>query len=276
LIKKITLLFFIISFQFAILQSQVLRRPVAAVYTSMGAYSLHHNDVFSFTSNTAALSQEKSFTAGVYGERRFLLNELNNYSLVTAMPTQSGNFGIHALYSGFTGYNETRLGLGYARSLGKKIDIGARFNYYGISIAGYGNASAVGFEIGTIWHITDKIHTGLQISNPVGAKFGKDLKEKISSVYSFGIGYDASEKFLVSAEIIKEEDQSVNINTGLQYRIMNQLLVRAGISSATSSVWGGVGLSWGAFRLDVTTSYHPDLGITPGLLILYKLKKKEN
>jgi len=242
----------------------------------MGAYSLHHNDVFSFTSNTAALSQVKSFSAGVYGERRFLLNELNNYSLATGIPTHSGNFGMHASYSGFTGFNETLLGLAYARSLGKKIDIGTRFNYYGISIAGYGNASAIGFEIGTIWHITEKIHTGLQISNPVGAKFGKDQQEKMSSVYSFGIGYDASEKFLVSAEIIKEEDRPVNINAGFQYSIMYQLMVRAGISSATSSVWGGVGLSWGAFRIDLATSYHPDLGITPGLLILYHLKKKDN
>lgn len=218
----------------------------------------------------------QNFTAGVYGERRFLLNELNNYSFAAAIPAKSGNFGLKALYSGFSDYNETQLGLAYARNLGSKIDIGAQFNYYGIRISGYGNASAIGFELGTVLHITERIHTGLHVSNPVGGKFGKDQQEKLSSIYSIGLGYDASEKFFVSAEIEKEEDRPVNINAGFQYRFIPQLMIRAGVSSATSSVWGGVGLSWNAIRLDVTTSYHPDLGITPGLLILYNFKKNNN
>ena len=83
-----------------------------------------------------------------------------------------------------------------------------------------------------------------------------------------GIGYDASEKFLVSAEIEKEEDQPVNVNAGFQYKFIPQLLVRAGMSSATSSAWVGLGLTVKTFRLDITTSYHPQLGVTPGVLIL--------
>ncbi|HMU45766.1 MAG TPA: hypothetical protein PKC72_05310 [Chitinophagaceae bacterium] len=275
MIKKITFLLFVF-FYFNTLHAQVLRRPVAAAYTGLGAYSQNHVDVFSFTSNQASLTQMKNFAAGVYGERRFLLNELNNYSFAAALPTKSGNFGLKALYSGFSDYNETQLGLAYARSLGSRIDIGAQFNYYGIRISGYGNASAIGFELGTVLHITERIHTGVHVSNPVGGKFGKDQQEKLSSIYSIGLGYDASEKFFVSAEIEKEEDRPVNINAGFQYRFIPQLMIRAGVSSATSSVWGGVGLSWNAIRLDITTSYHPDLGITPGLMILYNFKKNNN
>ena len=157
------------------------------------------------------------------------------------MPTSSGNFGLKAGYYGFSEYNETQLGLAYARKLGTKLDIGVQFNYNGVSISGYGNATAVSFEIGTIMHITDQLHAGLHINNPVGGKFGKDQQEKLPSVYTFGLGYDASEKFFVSTEIIKEEDQPVNVNAGIQYKFIPQLLARAGISSATSSVWLGVG-----------------------------------
>jgi hypothetical protein len=46
------------------------------------------------------------------------------------------------------------------------------------------------------------------------------------------------------------------------------------MSSATSSVWFGLGLSFKSFRLDVTTSYHPQLGLTPGLLLLFDFKSK--
>lgn len=253
--------------------AQTLRRPVTATYTGFGAYSLNHADVFSFTANQASLAQLKSTAAGLFGERKFLLNELNSYAAVAGITTSSGNFGLKTGYSGFSDYNETQIGLAYGRKLGSKTDIGAQFNYNGISIAGYGSAAAISFEAGVIIHLTDKLHTGMHVSNPVGGKFGKDQQEQLASVYSLGLGYEASEKFLVSAEIQKEEDQPVDVHAGLQYRLIPQLMVRAGISSATTSAWAGAGLSLKSFRMDITSSWHPQLGITPGLLLLFHLNR---
>lgn len=249
--------------------AQTLRRPLSANYTGMGAYSLNHADVFSFTANQASLAQLKNSAAGVYGERRFLLSELNNYTAAIGLTTNSGNFGLKANYSGFSDYNETQIGLAYARKLGSKVDVGAQFNYNGIRISSYGNATAVSFEVGTILHVTDKLHAGIHVANPVGGKFGKDQQEKLSSVYTIGLGYEASEKFFISAEIEKEENQPVNVNAGFQYKFIPQLMVRAGISSATSSAWVGLGLTIKSFRIDITSSYHQQLGITPGLLLLF-------
>jgi hypothetical protein len=258
------------------LQGQTLRRPIANNYTGLGAYSFHHVDVFSFSANQAALAQLKNISAGVYGERKFLLSELNTYSAAIGLPTSTGNFGLKANYSGFSDYNETQLGIAYGRKLGSKLDIGAQFNYHGIRISGYGNASAISFELGTILHISEKLHAGVHVNNPVGGKFGKDQQEKLSSVYSFGLGYDASPKFLVSAEIEKEEDQPVNVNAGMQYKFLPQLLARIGMSSATSAGWLGLGLTLKSFRIDITAAYHPQLGITPGVLFLFNFNKKEN
>ncbi|MBL7738590.1 MAG: hypothetical protein JNK14_05175 [Chitinophagaceae bacterium] len=255
---------------------QVLRRPLAAPYMGLGAYSVNHTDVFSFTSNQASLAQLKNAVAGVYGERRFMLAELSHYTAVIGLPTRSGNFGLRTGYSGFSEYNETQLGLAYAMKLGSKADIGVQFNYNAIRIPAYGNISAISFEAGAIFHITDKLHTGFHINNPVGGKFGKDQQEKLPSVYTAGFGYDASEKFFFSAEVIKEEDQPVNVNAGVQYIFIPQLRARAGMSSATSSAWLGLGLSLKSFRIDVASTYHPQLGITPGLLLLFNFGKSES
>lgn len=270
---------FILNFLFlicisAVIHAQTLRRPVAAPYIGLGAYSLNHVDVFSFTANQASLAQLKNSTAGVYGERRFLLNELNNYTAAIGLITKNGNFGVKAGYSGFTDYNETQIGLAYARKLGTKIDVGVQFNYNGMRIPTYGNASAISFEIGTILHVSEKLHAGLHVNNPVGGKFGKDQAEKLSSVYALGIGYDASEKFFISCEIEKEEDQPINVNAGFQYKLIKELLIRAGVSSATSSVWVGLGLTVKSFRIDVTSAFHSQLGVTPGLLVLYNFNSK--
>ena len=255
---------------------QTLRRPVAAPYISFGAYSLHHADVFSFTSNQACLAQLKNAAAGVYGERRFMMNELNTYHAAIGLPTRSGNFGLKAGYSGFSRYNETQIGLAYARNLGSKVDVGVQFNYNSIRAAGYGNATAISFEAGSVFHISEKLHTGFHVNNPVGGKFGKDQQEKLPSLYTAGFGYEASEKFFFSAEIIKEEDQPVTVNAGFQYKFISQVLARAGMSSATSSAWIGLGLYLKSFRLDVTTSYHPQLGWSPGLVLIFNFKKRES
>jgi len=77
---------------------QTIRRPVAALYTGLGAYSNNHIDVFSFTGNQASLAQMKNASAAIYGERRFLLDELALFQLAIAVPTQSGNFGVKAAY----------------------------------------------------------------------------------------------------------------------------------------------------------------------------------
>ncbi len=259
-----------------IAKSQNLHRPLTPVYTGLGAYSTEHNDIFSFAANQAALAQIKNAAIAVYTERKFMLAELNNYSAVLGLPTASGSFGLKAVYAGFSDYNETQLGLAYGRKLGKKIDVGAQFNYNGIQIAGYGNASALSFEAGMILHISDKLHTGLHCNNPVGGKFGKDQQEKLSSVFTLGFGYDASDKFFLSAEIVKEEAQSINVNVGFQYRVITHLQVRAGLSTATTIFWTGLGFSWRLARFDVTASYHPQLGLTPGLLLIYQFKSTED
>lgn len=273
--KKICLIL-LLGFVFVTSSSQTVRRLVAAPYTGLGAYSLNHVDVFSFTNNQASLAQMKNAAAGAYGERRFLLSELAFYQLAVALPTSSGNFGLKTAYYGFSDYNESQIGLAYARKLGEKADVGVQFNYNGIRISSYGASSAISFEIGAVLHLTEKLNAGIHAANPVGGKFGKNTGEKLASVYTIGLGYEASEKFFVSAEIEKEENQPVNINAGLQYKFLPRLLARAGIATNSSNLYAGVGLFLKNFRLDVTAGYHPQLGVTPGLLIIYDFKKKNN
>lgn len=263
----------VLLFCYGPITAQTLHKPVVATCTSQGAYSLHHVDVFSFAANQAALSQLTQASAGIYGEKRFMLNELSNYQLALAVPLSSGNAGLKAGYYGSSLYNETQLGLAYARKLGSKVDIGVQFNYYGIKIAGYGNASAVGFEAGAIFHLSEKLHTGIQISNPAGTKFGKENPEKIASVYTVGMGYEVSKKLLLTTEINKEEAQPINVNAGIQYQLIETIRARIGVSTATGTAWIGAGFSFKTFRLDVMSSYHPQLGITPGISLIAQLKR---
>ncbi|MEO8961818.1 MAG: hypothetical protein ABI325_08055 [Ginsengibacter sp.] len=146
--------------------AQSLRKPVAASYIGLGAYSMNHVDLFSVTSNQAALAQVKDPSLGVYGERRFMLAPVNMYTGLLALPTKQGNFAFQTDYFGYKNYNESQLGLAYARHVGSKLDLGIKFNYYSFRIPGYEGASAVNFEIGAIAHLTDKLNAGIHFIIP--------------------------------------------------------------------------------------------------------------
>ena len=256
--------------------SQGVRKPLSERYTAIGAYAKNHVDGFSFTGNTAALAQVKNGSAGVYGERRFLLKETNFYSTIVAFPTKQGNFGLQADYFGFKNYNESQIGLAYARNLGEKLDVGIKFNYYSFRIPFYGNSSAINFELGAIAHLTEKINAGIHVYNPVGGKLSKTDNEKLGSVYKFGIAYEASDKFFVTTQIVKDEGQPVNVEAGFEYNFMKQFFVRAGTSTESAGSFLGAGVGFKSFRLDVTASYHQQLGFTPGLLLIANFNDKKD
>lgn len=255
--------------------SQSLQKPIAAAYLGLGAYSIHHVDVFSVTSNQAALAQIKNISVGFYGEKRFLLAQTNMFSAIIAVPTKDGNFAFQADYFGFKNYNESQLGIAYARSVGKNLDLGIKFNYYSFRIPGFESPSTVNFEIGAIAHLTKKLNAGIHFYNPVGGRLSKTENDKLSSVYSFGLGYEASNNFLISVEMVKQEDLPVNVNVAMQYDFAKQFFARFGIATQNGSPFAGAGVCWNNFRLDVCASYHPQLGISPGFMLIMNFKKKK-
>ncbi len=253
--------------------AQMLRSSLPVNYTTVGTYSQHFTDVFSFTKNQASLARVKNIATGIYSEKRYLLQELKELSAAMSFPCLQGGVGIAADYTGVSNYNQSHAGLAYGKSLGAKIDLGVQFNYNHISLAGYGGATAMNFEIGTIFHITDKIQSGCHIYNPVGGKFGKNSGEKLSSVFSLGLGYEASEKLYIGSEIIKEENQPVDFNVALHYAFEKQFFIRGGISSAVGNYYAGAGIFWKNIRLDMAADWHPKAGLTPSLVLIFILSK---
>jgi hypothetical protein len=256
------------------LTAQSLRYSVALPYTSLAAYSTQQKDPLSFTANQAALAAIKQAGIGMYGERRFLLAATSYYRLAAAIPTHLGNIGLQLNYGGFKNFNESNIGLAYAKRLGTTVDIGAQFNYYSYHIPSYSGVAAVNFELGAIIHLTDQLNAGIHLYNPAGGRLGKQADEKLASMYRFGLGYDVAENFYVSSEIIKEEDQPVNITAGMQYQFAKQFFVRTGFTSGASILFAGVGAGFSNFRVDIAASYHPQLGFSPGILFVSNFGNK--
>jgi hypothetical protein len=266
-LKKLLLPFFIPCMGYG----QSISYSPGSLYTGLGAYSHHFTQSFSFLSNQGALGNLPKTSAGLYSEQKYGLKELALYMATAAVPVNKGGIGIAMQYSGFSDFNESRLSLAYGKNLGH-VSLGIQCNYNMVHIAGYGNDAAIGIEAGSLWQITQRVITGIHIVNPpMGeGKFRNNAGEKLASLYQLGVGYEVSPQLLMSAELSKEEDKPVNVQTGLQYNaVPNKLFVQLGLATATTSPYAGMGWQWKNCRADITMRYHPQLGITPALLLVF-------
>ena len=74
--------------------SQALRYPISSRYAGMGAYSANFVDPLSVVANQAALANIQGTTVGIYGEKRFLLEELSVYNLSFCFRLLSGGIAL--------------------------------------------------------------------------------------------------------------------------------------------------------------------------------------
>jgi hypothetical protein len=252
-----------------VVHGQSIRKPLAAPVARLLTYSSLHYTPFNIMANQASLARIQSISGAFYGEKRFALKELGQYSATVSLPTVSGNFAFQADYFGNLSYNETGVGLAYGRRLGDRIDIGVQFNYYNFKTQGYGSASSINAEGGVLFHLTESFNIGFHMYNPSGNQLGKSGEENLPSIYSAGFGYDVSPKLFIGASIEKQEDQPLNLIAGMHYYFDDKLSACGGIGSATSTYYIGFGVLVKTLQLNVLASMHPQLGVTPGLLLVF-------
>jgi long-subunit fatty acid transport protein len=257
------MLTFICMLQIAILSAQPLIMPIGR-NMGIGTYSRHFQDVMTAWTNPAGLSCLPVLTAGVYTESRFLLKAIPLYAAMAAVPVQTGAFGLALARFGNTAYYQQKISGSYGRRLGQKVSIGLQFNYETTAVRGYGTSGIPGFTAGLLWHINEKLHTGLQVMRSA----------YLPVVYSAGAGFEASPDFLLTAEVINTRVNTACIKAATYYRIVQSLALQLGIASQPPYNNAAVIFHLHALRIDVAASFHPQLGITPSTTLIWQLSSQ--
>jgi len=237
-------------------------------HSRVGSYGANDPAVFCFNENPSCLATTKNVSIGLYGEKQFLLQELGNYSAAASFPTSNGAFGISMKYEGSNYFHRSSVALAYGRSFGERIRSGLQFCYDALAFSGlYGKTGVLYPKAGFIIKLSPKICSGMSVSDPMGARFGKEKQEKNAAVYTLGLGYLPSEKIYLELLIKKEENKPVSFITAFQYKIIPSLLISTGFDAANSCIWLGVGFIKGKCRVDISLSSYQQIGITPGTLL---------
>ena len=83
---------------------------------ALGGCGLTQNSVWSNFTNQAGLAKINQFIIGVGTDNSFGIKELSTHTAVFALPVSGGVFGLNVTYTGFELYNESKIGLAFAKN----------------------------------------------------------------------------------------------------------------------------------------------------------------
>lgn len=265
-------LFCLLTFSVFVLTASATGDPIAsgAQARAMGGASLTLNGVWASMQNQAAMLGINGFAAGVSYDNRFLVSELSSANLVIAKSFGDGVFGLNFSRYGYSAYREQKLGFGYARRLSENFNIGVQIDYLQVALGnGYGSAGKLTWEGGVLYKVNDNISLAAHIFNPIRVQLAEFNDERIPAILRFGGNYRFSERVLLTAQLDKSIDYDVIVGAGLEYMVVNDIFVRAGVSGGNSLFSFGAGYRFKGFQIDIATSYHQVLGFSPQLGLTY-------
>lgn len=268
---KSLLLFFLASlFSISVFAQNGTPLPAGARGMAMGNTGIANQTINSIFSNSAGLAYLKGTHLVAFGEQRFAGLGINNIAVGAGHSVGSGTFGLSLQSFGAEAYSEQKIGLSYARKLFNQLSMGVQFDYINTSIDKYGSTGAFTFEIGFVASLNKDITVGVHAFSPIRVAITDE--EDLPSSIGFGFSYHPSKKVTFNAEVEKAIDTDLSINAGLEYWIHKVVSIRVGGSVQPTLATFGLGFKVNDnFYIDVASTWHQVLGVSPGLGVRYGL-----
>ncbi|SEA31168.1 hypothetical protein SAMN05660909_01481 [Chitinophaga terrae (ex Kim and Jung 2007)] len=240
------------------MKSQPVWMP-AGKHPGVESYSSNFQDAFSASYHPGALGTISQPSIGAYAENRFLLKALALYSLQAAIPLSSGAANAGLLQFGNKYWRQQQLLIGYGLGLGKRTGIGVQFLYANTKSFGYPASGEVGFKLGAMYHTKRRLHIGCMLFN---------TSQKMIT-YALGLGFEASKDCLLAAELFSISNYFQG-RVGVIYRVATALALLAGTGAGVQHNYAGMNIYWHSMKIGMVAGFHPQLGITPSLSVLWQ------
>jgi hypothetical protein len=254
--------------------AQLTNLPIGGRAMGLGGSTVTLQDGWGIFNNVAGISDSEQMSAGFAYHYPYSLAPLSTASAYFVSPLRFGAIGVSVQKFGDNLFSEQKISLGYASKI-SNIDLGFRVNYHQLSADGAGSKGVPSFDFGVITQLTDEIYLGAKANNITQTKLLDFEDERLPSTISLGISYRPNNKLMVNIEANKDVEFDPAFLGGVEYRIVDKLLVRGGFSSEPNAVYFGVGFDLKKIDIDYSLNNHAVLGISQQLSIKVDLKKVE-
>jgi hypothetical protein len=249
--------------------------PLGARAAALGnAYSME-SDLWAVQHNQAGLGFYPHLAVGFHHENKYVIPENNLHAVAFTFPVNAGTFGLSYSYFGYSGYNESKVGLGFGKQFGNGFAAGVQINYHHNYILGeFGNRNAFTIEGGVQYKAGENVILGAHLFNPTRSRISYD-QDTIPTVFRTGISVRPLDNLVVLFQLDKRLDRKIRLQSGLEYKILSSLFLRGGIMTQPFTSTFGIGYEMGRISADVAFSRHQILGFTPHFSLQAKLGKRE-
>ncbi|RXQ96532.1 hypothetical protein EO244_02565 [Ancylomarina salipaludis] len=234
---------------------------------AMGTASVASSDLWASFNNQAALARLKGTHLGVFYENRFQISDLSTKAIALYLPTKLGGFNLNYSQFGSDLYKECKIGLGYSKTLSKRLWAGVQINQLQIKMnQTYGDQTRYNFEIGLLAELFSDFYLGFHIFNPTQEKFETFyFDEALPTIARLGFSWNLSKETSINAEVQKDFDYDIRLKMGLEYQVLNDLFIRLGALNHPNQINLGLGYKYKLIHMNLAYSKHQNLGYTPSL-----------
>jgi hypothetical protein len=238
------------------------RTEVGARAMAFGnAYIGLADDVWAIYHNVGGIAcLEKWQTSVFYSPQPYGLSELSLAAIAGVVPTKFGVLGLAVRKYGFELYHEFSGTLSYAKTV-SGVNFGFNINYHTVVIKSYGSAATIGLDVGILIPVLDRLRWGASIKNINSPTIGSS-KEKLPQAFSTGVAYLPLENLILLLDFRKDISFDPSSRVGFEYKIVEAVALRGGVSDEPSQFSGGIGIKYSLFSFDYAFSTHQDLGWT--------------
>ena len=160
--------------------------------------------------------------------------------------------------------------------LGERITAGIQLDYFLIAQGGeYGRQGFATGEIGLIAEPIENFYIAAHIFSPWPVKISSSEDIYLPSVFRLGTGYKFSKKVIVSVEAEKDIETPVRIRFGTEYELIENLYLRAGMSTKPAEYSFGLGYNFKNVCLDLAFKNHQSLGFYSHIGLSYLFQRND-
>ena len=219
--------------------------------------------------NPAWLGSSRLLSGSVFYTRHF-----NLANLAYQVASLEGSFskygwGLGATDFGNPLYREQTFSLGASAPLGPRARLGLALKGFRARVSGYGEANALGVDLGVAGWIRHDLTfgaCGANLNRPKIGKAGEELPQSLSA----GAVYRPLTLVAIGAILEEDPRYGTSFRAGSEVQVGRHLLLRGGMRTNPNALTAGFGVALRGLAFDYSLRTHPTLGATHGFGLGYR------
>lgn len=255
-----------------IINAQTGNFNLGARNAAMAGASLTFGDEYSLFNNIGGLGSVENHAAFVSYQNRYGVSQFQVVGAGAIYAAPFGNTGLGFYKFGDDLYSEQRAHIAFGNKF-QMVSLGVGVDLLQYNISTIGTHRAFAIQFGGIAEINSQLRFGAHIFNLNQAEINNETGEKAPTVMKAGISILPSNELILNVEVEKDLDFDEVVKAGIEYRIIDKVYVRTGISTEPFLGAFGVGFHPKNLKFDYAFSNDSRLGGIHEISVAYSFKK---